>query len=93
MLFILKNVVPVVANLSKAFQAGSVLFSQIVPLASTTKATLEEILKTNSPVDKFESAFDSYNMCEDIKINTAEKQQLYKLQENYISCMTENIEA
>lgn len=49
-LFILKNVLPVLANLLKPFQAGSVSFSQIVPLVSTTKATLEEILKTNSPV-------------------------------------------
>ena len=93
-LFILKDVLSVLSYLSKAFQAGCVSFSQIIPLISTTKATLEELLETNSPVEKFESAIDSFTtMCEDIKMSTAEKRQLYTLQDQYINSLIENIEA
>ena len=92
-LLILKDGLSVLSNLSKAFQAGSVSFSQILPLISTTKATLKKLLKTNLPLEKFESAIDSFsNICEDLKISTAEKQQLYHLQENYINSLTENTE-
>ena len=84
-LFILKDVLPVLSNLSKAFQGGSVAFSQIVPLINETKASLEELLETNSPVQKFLAALDSYtNICEDLKVSTAQQQQLHRLQEQYI---------
>lgn len=70
-----------------------VSFSQIVPLISTTKATIKEQLETNLPMEKFESGIDSFsNICEDLKVSTAEKEQLYQLQENYINSLTENIE-
>ena len=90
----MKDVLPVLSHLSKAFQVGSVAFSQIVPLINTTKASLEELLETNSPVKKFESALDSYtNISENLKMSTAQQQQLYSLQEKYITSMVENIEA
>jgi len=84
-LFILKDVLPVLSNLSKAFQGGSAAFSQIVPLINETKASLEELLETNSPLQKFLAALDSYtNICEDLKVSTAQQQQLHRLQEQYI---------
>ena len=93
-LFILKDVLPVLSHLSKAFQAGSVAFSQIGPLINTTKASLEELLETNSPVKKFEASLDSYtDICEDLKMSAAQLQQVYRLQEQYISSMVEHIEA
>ena len=93
-LFILKDVLPVLSHLSKAFEAGSVAFSQIVPLINITKASLEELLETNSPMKKFEAALASYiDICEDLKMSTAQQQQLYSLQEQYITSMVENIEA
>ena len=92
--FILKDVLPVLSHLSKAFQAGSVAFSQIGPLINTTKASLEELLETNSPVKKFEASLDSYtDNCEDLKMSAAQLQQVYRLQEQYISSMVEHIEA
>ena len=64
-LFILKDVLPVLSHLSKAFQVVRVAFSQIVPLINITKASLEELLETNSPVKKFEAALASYtDICE-----------------------------
>ena len=90
-LFILKDVL---SHLSKAFQGGSVAFSQGVPLINATKASLEELLETNSPVQKFLAVLDSYtNICEDIKVSVAQKQQLYRLQEKYITSLVTNIAA
>lgn len=53
---IFKGVLPVLSNISKAFQAGCVSFSPI----STMNATLEELLECNSPMEKFESTIDPY---------------------------------
>ena len=93
-LFILKDVLPVLSYLSKAFQGGSVAFSQVVPLINATKARLEELLETNSPVQKFLAVLESYtNICEDIKVSAAQQQQLYRLQEKYITSLVENVEA
>ncbi|CAH3141804.1 unnamed protein product [Porites evermanni] len=76
-LFILKDVLPVLSHLSKAFQGGSVAFSQVVPLINATKASLEELLETNSPVQKFLAVLQSYtHICEDIKVSAAQQQQL-----------------
>ena len=93
-LFILKDVLPVLSHLSKAFQGGSVAFSQVVPMINATKASLEELLETNSPVQKFLAVLESYtNICEDIKVSAAQQQQLYCLQEKYITSLVANVEA
>ena len=74
-LLILKDVLPV---LSKVFQGGSVVFSQVVPMINATKASLEELLETNSTVQKFLAVLESYsNICEDIKASAVQQQQLY----------------
>ena len=44
-LFILKDVLPVLSHLSEAFQGGSVAFSQVVQLINATKASLESYWK------------------------------------------------
>lgn len=81
-LFILKDGLPILSNLSKALQGRSVAFSQIVPLINATKASLEKLLETNSPVQKFLAALDSYtNICEDLKLSAVQQQQLHRLQE------------
>lgn len=81
-LFILKDGLLILSNLSKALQGRSVAFSQIVPLINATKASLEKLLETNSPVQKFLAALDSYtNICEDLKLSAVQQQQLHRLQE------------
>jgi len=71
-----------------------VAFSQIVPLSNATKASLEELLETSSPVQKFLAALDSYtNICKDLKVSTTQQQQLHRLQEQYITSMVANVEA
>ena len=93
-LFILKDILPLPSHLSKAFQGGSVTFSQVVPLINETKASLEELLETNSPAQKFLAVLESYtNICEDIKVSAAKQQQLYHLQEKYITSLVANVEA
>lgn len=93
-LFILKDVLPVLSHLSKAFQGGSVAFSQVVPMINATKASLEELLETNWPMQKFLAVLESYtNICEDIKVSAAQQQQLYCLQEKYITSLVANVEA
>ena len=93
-LFILKDVLPILSHLSKVLQGGSVAFSQVVPLINATKASLEELLETNSPVQKFLAVLESYtNICEDIKVSAAQQQQLYHLQEKYITSLVANVEA
>ena len=65
-LFILKDVLPVLSHLSKAIQGGSVAFYQVVALINATKVSLKELLETNSPVQKFLAALESYtNICEE----------------------------
>ena len=92
-LSILKDVLPVLSHLSEAFQGGSVAFSQVVPLINATKASLEELLETNSPVQKFLAVLESYtNICEDIKVSAARQQQLYHLQEKDITSLFANVE-
>ena len=44
-LFILKDVLPVLSHLSEAFQGGSVAFSQVVQLINAIKASLESYWK------------------------------------------------
>ena len=69
-------------------------FSQIVPLNNATKASLEQLLETNSPVQKFLAALDSYtNIGKDLKVSTVQQQQLHRLQEQYITSMVANVEA
>ena len=65
----------------------------MVPLINATKASLEELLETNSPVQKFLAVLESYtNICEDIKVSAARQQQLYHLQEKYITSLVANVE-
>ena len=66
----------------------------MIPLINVTKASLEELLETNSPVQKYLAVLESYtNICEDIKVTAAQQQQLYHLQEKYITSLVANIEA
>ena len=63
-------------------------------MINATKASLEELLETNSPVQKFLAVLESYtNICEDIKVSAAQQQQLYCLQEKYITSLVANVEA
>ena len=61
-------------------------------MINATKASLEELLETNSPVEKFLAVLESYtNICEDIKVSAAQQQQLYHLQEKYITTLVANV--
>ena len=47
-------------------------------MINATKASLEELLETNSTVQKFLAVLESYtNICEDIKASAVQQQQLY----------------
>ena len=94
MLFVLKDILLVLSHHSKTFQGRSVAFSRVVPLINATKASLEELLESNIPVQKFLAVLESYtNICEDIKVSAAQQQQLYRLQEKYITSLVANVEA
>ena len=72
------------------FKVDQWALSQIVPLINATKASLEEPLEANSPVQMFLAALDSYtNICEDI----IQQRQLHRLQEQYITSMVAHVEA
>jgi len=50
--YILKDTLPIIAQLSKAFQLGSVNFSHIAPLIQSTKDKLTQLSQTKTPVTK-----------------------------------------
>lgn len=94
-IYILRDVLPILSKLSKAFQAGSVNFSQIIPLVNSTKASLQELLDTNSntPMKKFALDLESYtSISEDLKMSRLQADSLHNLQDQYIRALNENIE-
>lgn len=91
--YILHDVLPILANLSKEFQTSSVTFSTIIPSLNRTKDKLKDLLADNTPINKLATDLDSLtDICADIKINEKETRELESLFLKYISALVDNID-
>lgn len=93
-LYILKDILPILAQLSKYFQKDVISFSAINPAVKMTKDKIKEIQETEEPLEKLKVDADSFtNMCGDIKWNVRDSEYLHKLLTNYTNALIENIDA
>lgn len=88
-LYILKDILPILAQLSKYFQKDVISFSAINPAVKMTK----DKIKTEKPLETLKADSDSFaNMCGDIKWNVRDSEYLHKLLTNYTNALIENID-
>lgn len=91
-LYILKDILPILAQLSKYFQKDVISFSAINPAVKRTKDKIKEIQETGA-FGKLQADADSFaNMCGDIKWNDRDSEYLHKLLTNYTNALIENID-
>ncbi|KAH3888147.1 hypothetical protein DPMN_012174 [Dreissena polymorpha] len=66
-------ILPILANLSKDFQTGSITFATIVPSINRTKNKLKDLLEDNATIERLSKDVDYLtNVWSDIKINPRE---------------------
>ena len=94
-LYILKHVLPSFAKLSKAFQRGSVNFTNIKPSIAYTKQKLNTITETGTPVKEFAEDFKTGGRRSSLEICVRETdiQQQETLQKRNTCSLMNNIDA
>ena len=94
-IYILHEVLPILATLSKVFQKGSVNFSSIDPAIKYSLAKLTKIQVTNSPISRLKVDLSSAGrlrfVAEEISFTQSKEQELKNLTAKYIMALTENI--
>ncbi|XP_052241120.1 zinc finger protein 862-like isoform X2 [Dreissena polymorpha] len=91
--YILNDILPILANLSKDFQTGSITFATIVPSINRTKDKLKDLLEDNAPIERLSKDVESLtDVCSDIKMNPREAKELENLFASYIAALIENID-
>ena len=94
-LCILKHVLPSLAKLSKAFQQGSVNFSNIKPSIAYTKQKVNTITETGTPVKEFAEDFKTGGRRSSLEICVRETdiQQHETVLKKYTRSLMNNIDA
>ncbi len=93
MIYILADVLPILSQLSKAFQGSTFSFSAITPAVNNATSQLEELKANSTSLDALEKDVDSIQyIAHEIKINKASTEFLKRFQVDYISALIENIE-
>ena len=91
-LYILMEVLPVLGNLSRCFQKDSLNFSCIRPQIEFTTGQLDDILESESPLNKLASDIDSISMISDeLTLSPRAMEELRNLFGKYIPALKENI--
>ena len=94
-LYILKHVLPSLIKLYKAFQRGSVNFSNIKPSIAYTKQKLNTITEMGTPVKEFAEDFETggRRSCLEICVRETDIQQQETLLKRYTRSLMNNIDA
>ncbi|VDI55299.1 Hypothetical predicted protein [Mytilus galloprovincialis] len=91
-LYIMRDILPVLADLSKHFQKDSLNFSDIRPSINLAKDKLKKLLEEETPMQSLQTDIDSFSdMCAEIKLNNKELKELQSLFEKYVNALINNI--
>ena len=93
-LYILKNVLPVLSTLSKVFQKGTIVFARITPMITASKNSLQRLVEDESPIEEFKRETSTGNLAclelsKDEIQNTGTK--MPALCSKYVSALSDNI--
>lgn len=79
-IYILNDILPVLSQLSKAFQKGTINFSQINPQVNTVKQKLKSPLEEKSPLNDLQSDLDSQkNLNKELRFSRKEVDKMEAL--------------
>ena len=91
-LYIPKAILPVLASLSRQFQAGNFHFSMIRPAINRAISSLEALEETIEPLEKLKADIDSFTeISDELKWGKDTGRQLETLLTSYIKALTSNI--
>ena len=91
-IYILSDILPVLSKLSH-FQRDSLNFSAILPAISQCRDKLTELKEEDVPLQKLSSDIDSFtDMCQEIKMNPRESNELQNLLHTYIDSLLANLD-
>lgn len=90
-IYILKEILPVLSNLSKNFQRGQVNFSHIQPSISYTLQKLTEIADSKSPITALKRDIEGRLSISGVNLSTATENQLSNLLLKYVTALKDNI--
>lgn len=91
-LYILRDILPVLSNLSKHFQKDSLNFSTIRPSINHAKDKLRSLLDEETPMKSLQADIDSFtDMCAKIKLSDKELKELQSLFTKYVESLISNI--
>ncbi|XP_060575685.1 zinc finger protein 862-like isoform X2 [Ruditapes philippinarum] len=92
-IYVLSDILPILSELSRHFQKGSLNFAAILPALSLCKMKLKELKETNSPLQNLSQDIDSFTeMSSEIKFNQKEAKELENLLHRYIDTLIINLE-
>ncbi|CAG2239555.1 unnamed protein product [Mytilus edulis] len=91
-LYIMRDILPVLADLSKHFQKDSLLIFLISASINLAKDKLKKLLEEETPMQSLQTDIDSFSdMCAEIKLNNKELKELQSLFEKYVNALINNI--
>ena len=91
-IYILAEILPILSELSKVFQAGKFNFSSIAPAIAKAEAELEDLKSKGTAIEKLQKDVESLEYISVwIKITPSSLEELVKIQEKYIDILVENI--
>ena len=91
-IYVLHSILPILADLSRHFQRGSINFSAISPAVTSTKEKLNKLLEENIPIESLKSDIDSFTDRIDIKMSTNESNEIESLFKKYVVALSSNID-
>lgn len=90
-IYILKEILPVLSNLSKNFQWGKVNFSHIQPSINYTLQKLTEIADSKSPITALRTDLEGRLSISGVNLTTATETLLSNLLTKYVTALKDNI--
>ncbi|XP_070552438.1 zinc finger protein 862-like [Ptychodera flava] len=93
-IYILREVLPVLAQLSKAFQRDTINYAHLEPLIKYTKDKLSDILDNGSPIEQLKIGLSDGGRLSSLDLNCTDhdESQLKSLMTKYITSLKENID-
>lgn len=92
-MYILHSVLPILSELSKTFQRGSVNFARIDPALQACQAKLETIADNKVPLEKFQTAISEGGALHQMEVTPNQKDIAFleKLLKEYVASLIDNI--
>ena len=93
-MYILRSVLPILSDVSKAFQRSVVNFSRMKPCVDSAKAALKEIQRSQSPIEEFKSATEKLKEADllDFEVPDRVVEDMKSLLVKYTDALMKNID-